>query len=83
MTLEGWGLSLLGGECCDYLTMNLGVQEIKKNMLKEYISFETFYFLFIYFYIHSSINVDVNQKQDINSRKKVFTAVDTNVTSDN
>lgn len=37
VTLEGWGLRLLGGECCDYLTMKQSVQEIKDYSMNIFV----------------------------------------------
>lgn len=54
--LEGWGLTLLGGECCDYLTMTLGAQQITK-LPNEYVCFQMFYFN-----SHNKINFGVRTK---------------------
>lgn len=48
VTLEGWGLTLLVGECCDYLTTRQGAQEIKKKLLSECICFQTVFFFYYY-----------------------------------
>lgn len=59
VVLEGWGLRLLGRECCDYLTMKLGVQEIKT------CSMTVFIFRSFIFYNHNYIIIGVTTKSRI------------------
>lgn len=68
VTLEGWGLRLLVGECCDYLTTRQGAQEIKKKIAQwMYLFSDCFFFIIIYYYFnnHSKINVCARAKSRI------------------